>query len=85
MKYVLFSKKHTKAEDEFLCFWRANNQGYTECVDSVGIYEEIKKGYHDSDNTFPIEMQDFNSMETEISDGCVKVLNNEKNRKIIGI
>ena len=85
MKYVLFSLKHTRAKDEYLCFWRANNAGYTECVDVVGIYETIEKGYHDSDTTKPIEMNVFQSLETEISDGCIKVLNNEKNLQIIGI
>ena len=33
--------------------------------------------------TKPIEMSVFQSLQTEISDGCVKVLNNEKNLQII--
>ena len=83
MKYVLFSFKHTRKNDEYLCFWRANNAGYTECFDFVGIYEVIEDGYHNSETTKPIEMSVFQSLQTEISDGCVKVLNNEKNLQII--
>lgn len=83
MKYVLFSFKHTVKNDDYLFFWRANNAGYTEQVNTVGIYEIIEDGYHNSETTKPIEMSVFQSLQTEISDGCVKVLNNEKNLQII--
>lgn len=82
-KYVLVSIIRTKDYDRYICFWRANNAGYTECFDVVGIYEVIEDGYHNSETTKPIEMSVFQSLQTEISDGCVKVLNNEKNLQII--
>lgn len=56
MKKVLVSLKHTNAGDEFLTLWRDNNAGYTLSLSAAGKYEAIDPGYHDSENTLPIDL-----------------------------
>lgn len=56
MKKILVSLKHTKAVDEFITLWRANNSGYTLSLSAAGRYEDIEPGYHDSENTLPVDL-----------------------------
>lgn len=55
MKKVLISIKHTSATDDFLTLWRGNDAGYTISLLAAGKYDVIKPGYHESENTYPID------------------------------
>ena len=54
MKYLI-SLKHTNKTDAFFTMWKANNQGYCYSLDSAGLYDKLENGYHDSDDSLPID------------------------------
>ena len=84
-KYVLVSIIRTKNYDRYICFWRANNQGYTEFSCSIGIYQELKDGYHNSERTKAVEIEALELLDSELDEGGIKYLNNTKNREILGL
>lgn len=92
MKYILISLKRTRFDDQFFCFWRENNAGYTQNLNDAGIYTEIIKDYHNSDITLPVLVNSntYNNLikfeaTNEWEDGEIYVLNNEYNRDILGV
>ena len=56
MPYILLSLKWTRKTDQFLTFWGPNDAGYFMSRRSVGVYESIKPGYHESGETVPIDV-----------------------------
>lgn len=54
MKYLV-SLKHTGVKDEVFTLWRPNNQGYCISLNMAGLYDNLEKGYHDSEETIPVE------------------------------
>lgn len=87
-KYYIISLKNTKKKESFFTLWRPDNAGYCWFKDNAGIYDGYEKGYHDSNNNIPVLKDELDKLFTEIEyEGkMVKVvLNNTKNRKILGI
>lgn len=85
MKKVLISLKHTKATDQNLTLWRANNSGYTCSFSSAGRYDVIEPGYHDSENTLPVYL--VHATECSINDdeyGTV-IPNDSFTRDLLGL
>ena len=52
--YTILSLKHTRKDESQIVLWRANNQGYTTCLEYAGKYEKYEDGYHNSENNLPI-------------------------------
>ena len=85
MKYYLLSLKHTKKSDKHMTFWRPNDRGYTYCLNVAGIYIDIEEGYHSSENTKPISVEEIEKIQIHDSLEGYVVENNKKNREILGI
>lgn len=62
MSNYIVSTKHTRLDDRFITLWRPNNSGYTETMNTAGEYPNPKKGYHDSNNSFPVSIRAANSL-----------------------
>lgn len=61
MNFII-STKHTRLTDRFITFWRPNNCGYTQAIQSAGEYPNPEDGYHISDNAFPVSIRAINSL-----------------------
>jgi len=57
MHYIV-SLKHTRKDEDFITLWGPNNRGYFYTKAMVGVYDNIEKGYHDSDSSFPVKVED---------------------------
>lgn len=84
-RYFLISLKHTRATDQFITLWRDNNAGYTLSLKGAGLYHNIEPGYHDSENTLPVEYS--TAMECAINDpDYIQVLPNDSfTRETLGL
>jgi len=70
--YVI-SLKHTNKTDPFLTLWRPDNKGYCQSLNSAGVYENPEKGYHDSDDSIPVQQEILDRMGSTVEiDGELK-------------
>lgn len=54
--FYILSLVNTLRHEEFVTLWRPNNSGYTFYKEGAGIYLDIMKGYHDSDDNMAIKL-----------------------------
>lgn len=74
MKYIL-SLKHTNKKDAFITLWRPKNAGYCYSLNEAGLYENIDHGYHDSDDSMPVDSEIIERMGSTITyDGKLKTM-----------
>lgn len=66
MKYLV-SLKHTRKNDPFITLWGPNSAGYVWSTKRAGQYDELKKGYHDSDDTLPIDTEIIDRMASMVT------------------
>lgn len=86
--YYLLSLKHTEEDDDYMTFWKPNNGGYALTKKNFGIYEEIEKGYHDSDSTKPIPIELVNDLAKSIlheNKECFVIRNTFSNHRRLGV
>lgn len=86
--YYLISLKHTAKNDDFITFWRPNDRGYTYYQEAAGKYTEIEEGYHQSENTIPIEVSKIEHLFVDSPSNYDKgrvLPNTKENRKVLGI
>lgn len=61
--YYIISLKHTHRSDKFITLWRDNNAGYCYSKEQAGVYNEIKKGYHDLEtDSMPVLVEELNKL-----------------------
>jgi hypothetical protein len=44
--------------EKFITLWRPNNAGYCMNKEWAGVYETYEEGYHDTDESLPIKIED---------------------------
>lgn len=87
-EYYLVSLKWTKINEPYITFWGTNNSGYRYFKNEIGIYNAIKKGYHDSDNTYPVKKEIVDELFRMVEwEGSARfgVLSNHCNLKKLGL
>ena len=87
---ILVSVKKTKKEDEIFYLWRPQDSGYTSELECAGQYEKLIPNHHDSENTIPIGQSELDSLDKRTVSNhyglnATEILNNEKNRTILGV
>lgn len=87
MKKILVSLKHTKPTDEFLTLWRPNDAGYTFSLTAAGKYEiiDLQPGYHDSENTYPIDQYKANDCAVCNDEYGTVIPNDVYTRDVLGL
>lgn len=69
----IISLKHTSKTDPFLTLWRPDNKGYCQSLNLAGVYNEPEKGYHDTDDSLPVEQDILDRMASTVNyDGELK-------------
>jgi hypothetical protein len=72
MKYLI-SLKHTNKTDAFFTLWRPDNKGYCQSLNMAGLYDELEKAYHTSDDTLPVDSDILERMGSTVNyDGELK-------------
>lgn len=88
--YIILSLKHTRKDESQITLWRANNQGYTTCLEYAGKYQKYEDGYHNSENNLPISNDllkklDIGKRADEYGDEVTVILNTKHNHNVLGI
>ena len=61
--YYIISLKHTNRQDKNICLWQKNNSGYCSSRELAGVYEDYKRGYHDTEgDSMPVSKEKLDGL-----------------------
>jgi hypothetical protein len=63
--FYIISLKHTHPDDAYMTLWGPYNIGLCHATEIAGVYPMPKKGYHDSDENFPVSIKTVTNLLVE--------------------
>jgi hypothetical protein len=86
--YYIIALHHTKSVSQYLVLWKPNNAGYCYSKQMAGLYENPTIGYHDSELSMPLPIQQADTLFQEtMYHGELKnmIPNTKETWKVLGI
>lgn len=87
--YFVLSLYHTKKSDDWITLWKPCNAGYCYTLELAGQYDAPERGYHDSDDNMPVEVDVIKGLAVPFNDdryiGKIRLPNTLKVRKALGL